>query len=399
MKIAILSYWCLDSSFPLAKHLADIGNSVDFYALLPVQANGYVLNYSNFNLHSGFVSSDIQSKVLNNRMENYLKNVKLYTYLFNRFTRRKFYEIIWEAFILARFINKKEYDVVHVIGHDLPLYFVHRFLRNKNVFHTLHEVTNHNDIGLSFYQKLLLHYLIKNSRLMLIFNSEVSRKRFLDYENYLYKCKRNSNDRIKTIYFGLYETYLTAIPNIKEIKRSNCDFVILFYGRLVPYKGVEFLLDAFKKINKKHTNLQLIVAGGGEPYFIIENDLKNFIFINKHLSDSEIVELHQNSDLIICPYTSASQSGIVMTSFLFNKPIIASKVGAFEEVIENMKTGVLVPPSDVNALIEAILLLSNNKELYAEMVENIKNKFNDPGSEFLWTNIARKTEDFYKINK
>jgi glycosyltransferase involved in cell wall biosynthesis len=395
MKIAILSYWCLDSSIPLAKHLADIGNEVDFYALLPVNANGFVLDYSRLSLKSGFVEDKHQNKIINKNLARYVNNINLRTYLFNRFNGKNYHITIWDSLKLARFVNRKGYDAVHIIGHDFPLYFVHRFIRNKNVIHTLHEVTNHNEKGLSFYQKLLLNYLTKKRWIKLIFNSEISKRRFLQYEKDLLKGKQNSEQRVTTIYFGLYETYLYLRDVKQQVKKDDSFFTVLFFGRIVPYKGIEYLIEAFRNLNTKFSNIKLIVAGSGTPYFEVDTELKNFSFLNRHLSDNEIVELHQLSDVVVCPYTSASQSGIVMTTYLFNKPIIASRVGAFIEVIDDLKTGMLVTPSDSDAIAEAIETLFNNKKQYNDMVTNIKDAFSKQESEFNWTYIATKTEAFY----
>lgn len=397
MKIAILSYWCLDSSIPLAKHLADMNNEVDFYTLMPVDATGFVIDYSNIDPKQGFIEEKDQNSVINEKLKLYLKRINLITYLFNRFGRRNIYIGIWESYKLAHYLNKNKYDVIHIIGHDLPLLFLHKFIKNKNIVHTLHEVTNHSNHSAFrpiFFRYNLLNYLVKHREIKLIFNSEISKIRFLDYERKL--IGKNTHRKIKTIYFGLYETYLCTHPKTIKITKNSEDFVVLFFGRILPYKGVEFLISAFKLIKSQYPHLQLIIAGDGKPYFDLENNPENFTFINKHLTDEEIVELNTLSDVVVCPYISASQSGIVMTSFLFGKPIIASRVGAFEEVIDHLKTGLLVEPSSAAELANAIETLLTNKTLYHEIVKNINLKFNDPSSDFSWQRISSQTESFYK---
>ena len=75
--------------------------------------------------------------------------------------------------------------------------------------------------------------------------------------------------------------------------------------------------------------------------------------INTYISDEEVTELFTISDVIVLPYISATQSGIIPIAYAFKKPVIASNVGAISEVVDDGITGILVPPKNVEAFIES----------------------------------------------
>ena len=106
-----------------------------------------------------------------------------------------------------------------------------------------------------------------------------------------------------------------------------------------------------------------------------------------------ISELIIGSKIIVCPYTDATQSGVVMTAHCFNKPIVASDVGGFNEVIQNGKTGFLVPPHNPIDLANCIEKFLNNELLIEDVMSNI-NKFHN-NSAFSWNSIATKVIHIY----
>ena len=101
-----------------------------------------------------------------------------------------------------------------------------------------------------------------------------------------------------------------------------------------------------------------------------------------------MVAIIQQSDIIVLPYTSGSQSGIPMTVFLFNKPIVASDIESFKEIIDDHLTGLLFRNRDVQSLADRIESLIVNPQLRMLLSENIKKKFTD--GEFSWEEIAKK---------
>ena len=169
---------------------------------------------------------------------------------------------------------------------------------------------------------------------------------------------------------------------------------ILFFGRFAPYKGIDYLCKAMEKVLNIIPDATLTIAGRGKMSFDSKayESMKNVNIINRHIPTEELVMLIERSTVVCCPYIGATQSGVVMTSFTFHKPIVATKVGGLESYIENGETGILVPPRDVDALANALVNVLQHPELIEFMDNNIRRKY--LMGEYSWETIARKYIDF-----
>ena len=173
------------------------------------------------------------------------------------------------------------------------------------------------------------------------------------------------------------------------------DNTLLFWGRISPYKGIEYLVSAVPIVKKHIPDLKVIIAGNGKFYFDVErirND-DTYEIINRYVPNEELVELIQKSSLVICPYTDATQSGVIMTAYAFNKPVVASAVGGIPEVVEDGVTGRLVPPKNPQALATAIIDLLSNQQKREQMKKNIKKKCSE--GRLSWDYIAKQTIEVY----
>jgi glycosyltransferase involved in cell wall biosynthesis len=393
MKVAIISFYCFDSSIPLAKNLLLKGVEVDMYCVMKQwNQNGYVFDFTNHNQPNGFVDPKIVKSVLGEKLLKYLSkiNTRIFIYPVRRL-QKYFLGDLRYAYKLTREIKKNNYDVIHIV----PLagrfpFFLWLLLKNQKIVLTLHEVTFHES-KTPFIEILKMKWLVKNS-IPIIFQSYTTKNRFISFrENFLKNSEEKDN--LTMIRFGLYQTYTCfsnqkASPQFNHKEKAN----ILFLGRIVPYKGIHFLIDAVK-ILQEHHPIHLVVAGNGEPYFDFK-DVKSYDFINRSVSNEEIVRLIEECDMVVLPYTSASQSGIPMTAYVFNKPIVANDVDGLSEVIDHLETGILVDNLDEKSLASGIEKLLLDKELNKRMEQNIKKKYSE--GEFSWSSIADQTINFYE---
>lgn len=173
---------------------------------------------------------------------------------------------------------------------------------------------------------------------------------------------------------------------------------ILFYGRISPYKGTEYLLESFLRVHEAYPELHLIIAGSGKFHFDITpyKKLDYIEFRNYHISMNETVDLFQNAKFVVCPYLDATQSGVIMTAYTMNKAVIATKVGALEETVINNETGITIQPANSEELFTAISRLYSQPELLSRLEENIKSKYQKGNNS--WTEIAQKYISFFKQN-
>lgn len=121
---------------------------------------------------------------------------------------------------------------------------------------------------------------------------------------------------------------------------------ILFFGRISKYKGIPMLLDAMPQVWEEFPDTKLIIAGNGNDpavndHAILNSNPQRITFLNRYIPNDELVQLIRNSIVIVCPYTDASQSGVLMTAFGLKKPVIATNVGAFCEFISDGVNGFL----------------------------------------------------------
>jgi glycosyltransferase involved in cell wall biosynthesis len=144
---------------------------------------------------------------------------------------------------------------------------------------------------------------------------------------------------------------------------------ILFFGRISKYKGVDILLDAMPAVIKRFPGEKLIIAGKGAEedllnHPVLKDASYNTTILNRYIPNHELVQLIKVAKIIVCPYIDATQSGVLMTAFALHKPVIATRVGAFEETIINDYNGLLVSPSNAAELAESIIYgLTNNHYL------------------------------------
>jgi glycosyltransferase involved in cell wall biosynthesis len=171
--------------------------------------------------------------------------------------------------------------------------------------------------------------------------------------------------------------------------------VILFLGRIWPYKGIEYLLQAMSIIEKRFLNIRLIIAGQGDfsPYQRLANKLRKFTLLNKFLTNQEVAGLLQNASVVVFPYIAASQTGWISAAYTFKKPVVATNTGNFGEMVQDGKTGLLVPTKNAEALATAILKLLTNKK--------VREQFGISGfqlmcDEMSWEMIGEKTSQVYR---
>jgi glycosyltransferase involved in cell wall biosynthesis len=267
---------------------------------------------------------------------------------------------------LYQYIKRLRPDIIHLEVISLRSLGLIPFLfSKKKIFITIHDSIPHS--GLNSWKLFLprLLFLITPYPRSYFFYSEFSKNQFEQH----YKNDRHPK-YVKRMYpYTFYNQFAKeGIANKKHI---------LFFGSIALYKGIETLIQAMPSVLEKFPDECLIIAGHcKEGYSLNEDILKIYqnriTIINRYIPNEELVTLIQESKLVVCPYLDATQSGVLMTAFALNIPVIATNVGAFPEYIEQNKNGMLVPVNDPDALAKAIMsALINN--FYKTMGENIKN--------------------------
>jgi glycosyltransferase involved in cell wall biosynthesis len=201
--------------------------------------------------------------------------------------------------------------------------------------------------------------------------------------------------RVRVIPHGAFD-YLTRLPQEKplpvELEGAEGP-VILFFGLLRPYKGIEVLLEAFRQVE----GAELWVVGNPrmdvEPLRQLAAQTRGRTrFITRFVDDAEIPAIFRRADLVVLPYLDAEHSGVLYTALAFGKPLLLSAVGGFPEV---GSTGAarLVPPGDSAELAAALVELVGDEAARAELAAAAARAAAGPYS---WDETARLTLDLYR---
>lgn len=157
--------------------------------------------------------------------------------------------------------------------------------------------------------------------------------------------------------------------------------VILFFGYIKPYKGLDLLLSAMPAILAGLPGLRLLVVGevygDSAPYTRQIHALgieKQVVFIDRFVSNEEVPAFFRASDLVILPYRTASQSGIAQLAYAFDKPVLATAVGGLTEVVKDGINGIVVPPDDPMAMAGGVLRFFAEKPDFSEGIRREKEK-------------------------
>lgn len=142
---------------------------------------------------------------------------------------------------------------------------------------------------------------------------------------------------------------------------SDTENVILFFGLVREYKGLKHLLNAMK-ILKEKISLKLFIAGdfagNREEYdsLIQENGIEeNVCITDGHIPIGEVEKFFAACDIVVLPYESATQSGVIQVAYSFDKPVLATRVGGLPDVVFDRETGYLVEPREPKQIADAII--------------------------------------------
>jgi glycosyltransferase involved in cell wall biosynthesis len=175
--------------------------------------------------------------------------------------------------------------------------------------------------------------------------------------------------------------------------------VLLFFGFVRPYKGLEYLIQALPHIRQAIPAHLLVVGEFWTAPEFYERYAREFgveqqiTFINRYVPNEELGPYFDMADVVVLPYVSATQSGVAQLAFGFNKPVISTRVGGLHEVVHDGLNGLIVPPQDEQALADAVI------RFYREPVgATIRATMAAGGitTAFSWRDLVQTLEQIYR---
>ena len=292
---------------------------------------------------------------------------------------------------LVRIIAREKPDVVHIQDMHPLLCVVSSLIPGTKIVQTLHDVTPHMGEQL-WYSRWSRNAMMKRADAIIVHGNYL--------RNILLKLYPEAEDKTHVVHLGPWNLF-RRWSNADTSEEKN----LLFFGRIVGYKGIEVLLRAMNLVHNVLPEYRLTIAGRA---ITMSEDLseceglireyKDFVDVdNRRIPDEEVPKLFERCQMVVLPYLDGSQSGVLSMAYAFNKPVIATSVGSIPETVEHGNTGLLVPPGDVQALADAIIQLANDSNMRSRMKVNIEKKVI---GELSWDSAAEKTINVYrKINE
>jgi glycosyltransferase involved in cell wall biosynthesis len=154
----------------------------------------------------------------------------------------------------------------------------------------------------------------------------------------------------------------------KQPPPSEGPLVVLFFGRLLPYKGLDYLLEAFRKLDP--AKFTLLIAGEGDLPADVFN-APNIRVIHRFIGDEDLPGVFNQAHVVALPYVAASQSGVAYMAFAFERPVIATCVGGLGDLVVDDFNGIVVEPRSAEQLAAAVERMAD-PATRTRLVENVR---------------------------
>jgi glycosyltransferase involved in cell wall biosynthesis len=214
--------------------------------------------------------------------------------------------------------------------------------------------------------------------------------------------------RITVVPFGINNAVPNTSVNTGDAKKrlglSESEKVILFFGNITPYKGLEYLTATFRHLLGKDQSYRLIIAGkpdNCEKYWntvrgeIEESSQAGRVLLRADFIPEHDIEIYfKAADVLVLPYRHVYQSGVLFLGYSFGLPVLAADVGSLKDDIVEGKTGFIFKPEDPVDLARAIEHYFVS-DLYAELNsrrQEIKDYANERHS---WEVVGQMTTSVY----
>lgn len=204
-----------------------------------------------------------------------------------------------------------------------------------------------------------------------------------------------SADRVRVIHHGAFD-YLTRLPEERPLPPELDGAegpVVLFFGLLRPYKGVDTLLEAFRRV----PGAELWIVGNPRmdlaPLRALAAEAPGRVrFLTRFVEDAEIPALMRRADVVVLPYRDVEHSGVLYAALAFGKPLVLSAVGGFPEVAAQGAAR-LVPPEDPATLAATLAELVGDETARAELAGAAAGA---AAGAYSWDEAASRTLDLYR---
>jgi glycosyltransferase involved in cell wall biosynthesis len=208
-------------------------------------------------------------------------------------------------------------------------------------------------------------------------------------------------DRIHVIPHGVMSHYRQLGTGLSDVRQaSDAEPIILFFGNLKHYKGVDVLIHAFSRltIGVRQTTKLHIVGYPGMDVAPLRDSAQRLGVAERikwdlrFVPENEIPAIFASASVVVLPYREIDQSGVLLTAIALDKAVVATRIGGISETIQDGIHGFIVPPEAPDSMAVAIEKIVTSSDLRALM----EAAMHDLGQDLAWDRIARKTLSLYR---
>jgi glycosyltransferase involved in cell wall biosynthesis len=291
---------------------------------------------------------------------------------------------VLEVLRIHRQIRRWRADVIHVQDTvDWRVVLLAFLNRKRRVVVTIHDIAKHpGDDGRGL-QEVLFRSLVRTASTVIV-HGEALRHQFR--RTFPRLSRRASVVALPHGALRLYRAW--DDPSVPEQP-----FTVLFFGRIVRYKGLEDLVAAQPLVTAAVPQARFVIAGAGSLEALgVPPESPAFELHNRFISNREVPALFRRAAIVVLPYREASQSGVLPLAYEFGKPVVATRVGAIPEVVEDGESGLLVDPGAPEQLAAAIVRLLRDPALRKRLGEGARRLAE---THLSWKEIAARTASIY----
>ncbi|MBI1978597.1 MAG: glycosyltransferase [Candidatus Aenigmarchaeota archaeon] len=262
---------------------------------------------------------------------------------------------------------------------ELYLLFYLMFKKNQKVIATYHaDIPDYTPLhkAIIFLRQFYMHFLMKFFDAVIVTSDDyISESKILE----------KFNERLKVIPIGVDTDLKTfSVNKLKKQYKIKNEKIVLFVGRLFPYKGIEYLISAIPMIIKHYPDVRFAIVGGGEKEAELKKLAENLKIDDKVIFTGKVDNKTRNTfykicDVFVLPSINRGEAfGIsLLEAMSFGKPLITTRIkgSGVNFINKHPTTGLVVEPADSNQLALAITRLLTNDELRERMGRNSKKRF------------------------
>lgn len=291
----------------------------------------------------------------------------------------------WLPAQVGEILAQANFDILHIHEPFTPMVSISALLKsdclNVGTFHACHSKPRMYWIG----QPILRRWLLR------LHDKIAVSKAALDY------VSRHLPGKYRIIPNGVDVNHF-SINGPKREEFIDGKVNILFVGRLEQRKGLGHLINACAKVKQSFTNFRLIVVGPGTVLrFTYERAVKdmglsNNVVFTGFVPSNELPSYYRTADIFCAPATGGESFGIVLLEAMAcGKPVVATSIEGYVNVLTHNEEGLLVPPRDDDSLAHALLSLLENEHLRQQMGTKGRKK----AEKYSWENVARQVMECY----